>query len=49
MRDGKKKIKEGFFPGYLLVRLELDKGTKYLIEGVNGVIFVVQKVASLNL
>ncbi len=39
MRDGKKKIKERvFFPGYLLVRLELDKVTKYLIEGVNGVI-----------
>ena len=39
MRDGKKKIKERvFFNGYLLVRLELDKVTKYLIEGVNGVI-----------
>ncbi len=39
MRDGKKKVKERvFFPGYLLVRLELDKVTKYLIEGVNGVI-----------
>ena len=37
MRDGKKKIKERvFFNGYLLVRLELDKVTKYLIEGVNG-------------
>ena len=39
MRDGKKKVKERvFFPGYLLVRLELDKVTKYLIEGVNGAI-----------
>ncbi|MAV69199.1 MAG: transcription termination/antitermination factor NusG [Candidatus Marinimicrobia bacterium] len=38
MRDGKKKVKERvFFPGYLLVRLELDKVTKYLIENVNGV------------
>ena len=39
MRDGKKKIKEKvFFPGYLLVRLEMDKETKYLLENVNGVI-----------
>ena len=33
MKDGKKKIKEKvFFPGYLLVRLEMDKETKYLLE-----------------
>ena len=39
MKDGKKKIKERvFFPGYLLVRLEIDKETKYLLENVNGVI-----------
>ena len=39
MKDGKKKIKEKvFFPGYLLVRLEMDKETKYLLENVNGVI-----------
>jgi transcriptional antiterminator NusG len=39
MRDGKKKIKERvFFPGYLLVRLEMDKETRYLLENVNGVI-----------
>ena len=39
MRDGKKKIKEKvFFPGYLLVRLEMDKETKYVLENVNGVI-----------
>ena len=39
MRDGKKKIKEKvFFPGYLLVRLEMDKETKYILENVNGVI-----------
>ena len=39
MKDGKKKIKEKvFFPGYLLVRLDLDKETKYLLENVNGVI-----------
>ena len=39
MRDGKKKIKERvFFPGYLLVRLEMNKETRYFLENVNGVI-----------
>jgi len=39
MRDGKKKIKEKvFFPGYLLIRLEMNKETKYLLENINGVI-----------
>ena len=39
MRDGKKKVRERvFFPGYLLVRLNMDKETKYLLENVNGVI-----------
>jgi len=39
MRDGKKKIKERvFFPGYLLVRLDMNKESKYLLENINGVI-----------
>ena len=39
MKDGKKKIKERvFFPGYLLIRLDMNKETKYLLENVNGVI-----------
>ena len=39
MRDGKKKVKEKvFFPAYLLVRLDMNKETKYLVENVNGVI-----------
>lgn len=39
MRDGKKKVRERvFFPGYLLVRLEVNKETRYLLENVNGVI-----------
>ena len=39
MKDGKKKVKEKvFFPGYLLIRLEMNKETKYLLENVNGVI-----------
>jgi len=39
MRDGKKMVRERvFFPGYLLVRLDMNKETKYLLENVNGVI-----------
>ena len=39
MRDGKKKIKEKvFFPGYLLIHIEMNKETKYVVENVNGVI-----------
>ena len=39
MRDGKKKIKEKvFFPGYLLIHLDMNKETKYVVENVNGVI-----------
>ncbi len=39
MRDGKKKIKEKvFFPGYLLIHIDMNKETKYLVENVNGVI-----------
>ena len=38
MRDGKKKIKEKvFFPGYLLIHLDMNKETKYVVENVNGV------------
>ena len=33
MRDGKKKIKEKvFFPGYLLIHLDMNKETKYVVE-----------------
>ena len=39
MRDGKKKLKEKvFFPGYLLIQMEMNKETKFLIENMNGVI-----------
>ncbi len=38
MKDGKKKIKEKvFFPGYLLILLDMNKETKYVVENVNGV------------
>ena len=38
MRDGKKKIKEKvFFPGYLLIHLDMNKETKYIVENVSGV------------
>ena len=39
MRDGKKKVKERvFFPGYILVQLEMNKNTRFLLENINGVI-----------
>ena len=34
-----KKIRERvFFPGYLLIRLEVTKETRHLLESINGVI-----------
>ena len=39
MRDGKKKLKKKFFSlVILLIHLEMNKETKYVIENVNGVI-----------
>ena len=39
MRGGKKKIRERvFFPGYLLIRLEVTRETRHLLESINGVI-----------
>lgn len=39
MRDGKKKVKNRvFFPGYILIKMELNKETRYLIENMNGVL-----------
>jgi len=39
MRDGKKKVKEKvFFPGYILIQLEMNKNTRFLLENINGVI-----------
>ena len=36
MRDGKKKIKEKvFFPGYLLIHIEMNKETKYVVKIIN--------------
>ncbi len=38
MRDGKKKVKNKvFFPGYMLVKMELTKETRYLVENINGI------------
>ena len=38
MKDGKKKIKtKVFFPGYILVNMDLDNESKYLIENIDGV------------
>ena len=39
MKEGKKKVREKvFFPGYLLVKMEITKESKYLVENINGVI-----------
>ena len=39
MKEGKKNVRERvFFPGYILIKMEVTKETKYLVENVNGVI-----------
>ena len=39
MKEGKKKVRERvFFPGYLLIKMEITKESKYLVENINGVI-----------
>ena len=39
MKEGKKKVREKvFFPGYLLIKMEITKESKYLVENINGVI-----------
>jgi len=38
MRDGKKKVKtKVFFPGYILIKMDMNKETQYVVENVNGV------------
>jgi transcriptional antiterminator NusG len=38
MRDGKKRVKNRiFFPGYMLVQMELNKKTQHLVLDTNGV------------
>ena len=35
----KKRLKKKvFFPGYLLIHIDMNKETKYVVESVNGVI-----------
>ena len=36
--ERKKSKKKFFSPGYLLIRLDMNKETKYLLENINGVI-----------
>ena len=39
MRNNKKKVKEKlFFPGYILINMDLNKETRYMIENINGVL-----------
>ena len=38
LRNSKKVVKEKmFFPGYILIKMLLNKQTKYIIENINGV------------
>ena len=35
MRDGKKRVRNKvFFPGYLLIKMDMDKETKFMIENI---------------
>ena len=39
MRNNKKEVKEKlFFPGYVLINMDLNKETRYMIENINGVL-----------
>jgi transcriptional antiterminator NusG len=39
MRDGKKKVKNKvFFPGYILIEMDLDTQTQHVVSGTPGVI-----------
>ena len=39
LRNNKKKIREKlFFPGYVLINIELNKESKYMIENIQGVL-----------
>tara|TARA_Y100001970_G_scaffold236988_1_gene297130 strand:+ start:1086 stop:1616 length:531 start_codon:yes stop_codon:yes gene_type:complete len=39
LRNNKKKVKEKlFFPGYILINMDLNKETRYMIENINGVL-----------
>ncbi len=38
MKDGKKKIRNRvFFPGYLLINMDMNKESRYLVENITGV------------
>ncbi len=38
MKDGKKKVRNKvFFPGYLLIKMDMNKESRYLVENTTGV------------
>ena len=38
IKNGKKRVKKKvFFPGYILLKMEMNNETKFFIEGVDGV------------
>ena len=39
MKDGKKKIRNKvYFPGYILVKMDMSKAARFLLENANGVL-----------
>ncbi len=39
VRQGKKKVKEKvFFPGYILIKMDLNPESRYVVENTNGVL-----------
>lgn len=39
MKDGKKKIRNKvFFPGYILVKMNMEKEVRYVVENMDGVL-----------
>ena len=41
MKNGKKQVKKKvFFPGYILLNMEMNNITKFFIEGIDGVMSI---------
>ena len=45
IKNGKKQVKKKvFFPGYILMKMEMNNETKFFIEGIDGVMSFVGTV-----
>ena len=38
MRGGKKVVKIKFLPGYILVKMDMNKETRYFVEAISGIV-----------